>query len=62
MIEKILKILEASLIKNGDKPLTISHFINIIKMAKRQSEQEEQFIDELELQGEYDAECYGDRS
>lgn len=44
-LDYILEILEESLKKNGDKQLTISHLINIIRMAKRKYEDEDQQID-----------------
>lgn len=38
----IIQILEKSVEKHGaDKPLTIGHLLNILKMADRQMEQEE---------------------
>lgn len=38
---KIASILEASIKKNGDKPITLSHLLNIIRMAERQLERDE---------------------
>jgi len=40
-LEKLIEILEASVIKNGgSKPLTLSHLLNIVKKAQRELEQE----------------------
>jgi hypothetical protein len=38
-IDYILEILILSLRKHGDMPITTSHWISIIKMAKREKEQ-----------------------
>ena len=51
-LDYVLDILEQSLKKNGDKPITTRHWINIIKMAQRQRELDEHYS-ELEA-------CYGD--
>lgn len=40
-LEYLLEILEASLKKNGDIPITTKHWINIIKMAQRNMEKDE---------------------
>jgi hypothetical protein len=37
--EMLLEILQASLDKNGDKPLSIGHLINIMKMVDRKFEE-----------------------
>jgi|SanBayMetagenome_1026888.scaffolds.fasta_scaffold85367_2 ABC-type uncharacterized transport system ATPase subunit len=34
-LEVLIDILEESLKKNGDKPITISHLLNIMKMTER---------------------------
>ena len=33
--EVLIEVLEESLKKNGDKPITISHLLNIMKMTER---------------------------
>ena len=33
--EQMIQILEESLKRNGDKPITISHLLNLMKMAER---------------------------
>ena len=33
--EVLIEILEESLKKNGDKPITISHLLNIMKMTEK---------------------------
>jgi len=33
--EVLIEVLEESLRKNGDKPITISHLLNIMKMTER---------------------------
>lgn len=35
MYEELIEVLEASLKKNGDKPLTLSHLINILKLTEK---------------------------
>ncbi len=42
---RLRETLEESLRKNGDKPLTISHLINIIKFIEKQVEKEESWSD-----------------
>lgn len=37
-LEDLIPVLEASLRKNGDKPLTISHLLNILRMMSRQAQ------------------------
>lgn len=39
-LDILIEVLEASLKKNGDKPLNISHFINILKLVKNIQERE----------------------
>ena len=39
-LEYLLEILEASLKKNGDIPITTKHWINIINMAQKQMEED----------------------
>jgi hypothetical protein len=58
-MNEILQILEASLKKHGDKPITVSHLKNIIKMAKRSQERQEQEIEQNfnEVHGD----LFGDR-
>jgi hypothetical protein len=43
-IEIIINILEKSIQKNGDKPLTLSHLKNILGMAANVSEQENSML------------------
>ena len=40
-LEYLLEILEASLKKNGDIPITTKHLVNIIKMAQRNMEMDD---------------------
>lgn len=40
-LSRLRETLEKSLKKNGDKPLTISHLINIIKLIEKQVDEEE---------------------
>lgn len=41
--DKLIKIVEVSVAKNGpDKPLTLSHFLNILKMAEKQEFEEQE--------------------
>lgn len=44
-LDILIEILEASLKKNGDKPLTISHLLNIIKKAERYTEESDNQMD-----------------
>ncbi len=39
-LDYLLEILEASLKKNGDIPITTKHWINIIKMVQQQMEED----------------------
>lgn len=41
MIDYVIDILEWSLKNRGDKPLTVSHMLNILKMAKKKEEKDE---------------------
>jgi hypothetical protein len=34
----LIDLLEASIKKNGDKPLTLSHLLNMLKMVRRRIE------------------------
>jgi hypothetical protein len=34
-IDVLIKILKASIKKNGDKPLTLSYLLNILKLAEK---------------------------
>ena len=46
-LEKLIEILEASVIKHGGgQPLTLSHLLNIVKKAQRELEQEADDEDE----------------
>ena len=40
----LIEILETSLKKNGDKPVTIGHLLNIMKMVERRQETREEFL------------------
>lgn len=50
-LELLQRVLEISIAKNGDKPLTLSHLKNLIGVARRMNETEddrmERFNDEL---------------
>ncbi len=50
MSSTLAKVLAQSLKRNGDKPLTIGHLLNIVKMAERldnmTAEKYEQFLDQ----------------
>ena len=46
--EKLMEILEVSQKKNGDKPITISHLLNIVKMIDRDMQRKGQLHDMLE--------------
>ena len=35
----LLSLLEASIKKNGDKPITINHLINLMKMVNRKQDE-----------------------
>lgn len=50
--ERLMEILEASQKKNGDKPITISHLLNIVKMIDRDMQREGQLHDMLEGRNE----------
>ena len=52
-MNKIIEILEASVKKNGEKPLTTLHLLNILKMAERIEDSEEGLTDYADLQGWY---------
>jgi hypothetical protein len=41
-LDDVCRVLEASLRKNGDKPLTVSHLLNILKLVARQQREDEQ--------------------
>lgn len=44
-LERLRETLEESFKKNGDKPLTISHLINLIKFTEKQFDKEESCSD-----------------
>jgi hypothetical protein len=44
-IDTIIDILEKSINKHGDKPLTLLHLVNILEMAKRNIELENRIAD-----------------
>jgi hypothetical protein len=39
-LETLIEVLESSIKKNGDKPLTLSHLSNILKMVLRIEEKQ----------------------
>ena len=39
-LEDLIPVLEASIKKNGDKPLTLSHLLNILRMMARNAQEE----------------------
>jgi hypothetical protein len=47
-IEEIISIIEKSIEKNGDKPLTLSHLKNILKKADKNIENNEKYLDDIE--------------
>lgn len=40
-LSKLKEFLEASIKKNGDKPLTLQHLVNIINLMEKQSDFED---------------------
>ena len=50
---ELIDILEKSIKKNGDKPLTLSHLLNILKMVQRKKDKEEENLDLI--QAEFDS-------
>ena len=40
-LEDLIPVLEASIRKNGDKSLTISHLLNILRKMQRDTERED---------------------
>ena len=42
-IEILMNVLEKSIEKNGDKPLTMSHLLNIIRYTLKIQEKEEEY-------------------
>jgi hypothetical protein len=47
MIEELINVLEHSIKKNGDKPLTLSHLLNILKKVERDADKSD-FYGDLE--------------
>lgn len=41
-LNDLCRVLEASLRKNGDKPLTVSHLLNILKLVARKQREDAQ--------------------
>ena len=41
----LLSLLEASIKKNGDKPITINHLINLMNMVNRKQDEMEHLMD-----------------
>lgn len=39
-MDNLIDLLEASIEKNGDKPLTLSHLLNMLKLLKRLEDRE----------------------
>ena len=57
----LIKILEQSVAKNGpDHVLTLGHLLNILKLEQRKKEQEEELLDFLEIESDFDSRNYGD--
>ena len=52
-VTELIDILEKSIKKNGDKPLTLSHLLNILKMVQRKKDKEEENLDLI--QAEFDS-------
>ena len=46
-LDDLCRVLEASLRKNGDKPLTVSHLLNILKLVARKQREDAQQEDRL---------------
>ena len=44
-IEQLIKLLELSVEKNGNKPLTNSHLLFIIKLARSRANNEQELMD-----------------
>lgn len=47
--DKVIEILEKSVAKHGDKPLTTRHLLNILRMAERQFESEDRVESSYEM-------------
>lgn len=49
-MKHLLYVLEKSLEKNGDRNITLSHLINLIKFAEKLESKENQYLDELVIE------------
>jgi hypothetical protein len=52
--DDLIEILEKSVERNGEKPLTNKWLLNCLKMAKRKQEQHEHLLDMEECRAELD--------
>ncbi len=65
MTTTLIEVLERSVKKNGpDKPLTIGHLLNLLKMAKREEERKQEERDQMldMVYAEMQVDECGDRS
>ena len=46
-LEKLISVLEISVKRNGEKPLTNLWLLNILKLAKKEIEQEEEMAEQV---------------
>ena len=53
-VTELIDILEKSIKKNGDKPLTLSHLLNILKMVQRKKDKEEELGDLIQNDPSWD--------
>lgn len=54
MIDNLIEILEKSVAKNGEKPLTNKWLLNCLKMAERKQKRYERYLDLEECRAELD--------
>lgn len=66
-MKELIAILEQSVKKNGaNKPLTVGHLLNIVKLANKtkakKQKKQESFLEEVEQESYFEAENFGDRN
>lgn len=60
-IDTLIEVLEASISRNGEKPLTNRWLLNIIKQVRNSQELEEEWEDRTNMAADYWAEDWGDK-
>lgn len=60
-IDTLIEVLEASISRNGEKPLTNKWLLNIIKKVQTRQELEEEWADRNNMAADYWAEDWWDK-